>query len=176
MLINSSTDPPAHPPTKTTTLDDERPHSRGAKSLFSKYERVKDPIVSQFISSIPDSFPDAIDRMLEIINNNTSSYSLPPPVNDSILNNRVKLQEAISKFHSEAGTMTKAVSNSIVLLKDPSTKLFVSIHQPNLFAYSGVFKKIVLLQTLKNEVEKKENQREEGRGEKMEQRGAGWGG
>ena len=43
MLINSSTDPPARPPTKTTTLDDERPHSRGAKSLFSKYERVKDP-------------------------------------------------------------------------------------------------------------------------------------
>ena len=177
MLINSSTDPPARPPTKTTTLDDERPHSRGAKSLFSKYERVKDPIVSQFISSIPDSLPDAIDRMLEIINNNTSSsYSPPPPVNDSILNNRVKLQEAISKFHSEAGTMTKAVSNSIVLLKDPSTKLFVSIHQPNLFAYSGVFKKIVVLQTLKNEVEKKEkeNQREEGRGEKMEQMGAGW--
>jgi hypothetical protein len=177
MLINSSTDPPARPPTKTTTLDDERPHSRGAKSLFSKYERVKDPIVSQFISSIPDSFPDAIDRMLEIINNNTSSYSPPPPVNDSILNNRVKLQKAISKFHSEAGTMTKAVSNSIVLLKDPSTKLFVSIHQPNLFAYSGVFKKIVVLQTLKNEVEKKEKekqQHEEGGGEKMEQMGAGW--
>ena len=106
--------------------------------------------------------------MLEIINNNTSSYSPPPPVNDSILNNRVKLQKAISKFHSEAGTMTKAVSNSIVLLKDPSTKLFVSIHQPNLFAYSGVFKKIVLLQTLKNEVEKKEKEKqsEEGRGEK----------
>jgi hypothetical protein len=177
MLINSSTDPPTRPPTKTTTLDDERPHSRGAKSLFSKYERVKDPIVSQFISSIPDSFPDALNRMLEIINNNTSSYSSPPPVNDSILNNRVKLQKAISKFHSEAGTMTKAVSNSIVLLKDPSTKLFVSIHQPNLFAYSGVFKKIVVLQTLKNEVEKKEKQQhEEGRGEKMEQRGAGWGG
>jgi hypothetical protein len=177
MLINSSTDPPARPPTKTTTLDDEQSHSRGAKSLFSKYERVKDPIVSQFISSIPDSFPDAIDRMLEIINNNTSSYSPPPPVNDSILNNRVKLQKAISKFHSEAGTMTKAVSNSIVLLKDPSTKLFVSIHQPNLFAYSGVFKKIVVLQTLKNEVEKKEKekqQHEEGGGEKMEQMGAGW--
>ena len=52
MLINSSTDTPARPPTKTTTLDDERPHSRGAKSLFSKYERVKESIVSQFISKI----------------------------------------------------------------------------------------------------------------------------
>ncbi|HEY5631974.1 MAG TPA: hypothetical protein VIR31_07575 [Nitrososphaeraceae archaeon] len=57
--------------------------------------------------------------------------------------------------------MTPSVSNSITLLNDPSTKIFVSIHQPNLFAYSGIFKKIVLLQTLKSEVEKKMQQRHE---------------
>jgi hypothetical protein len=57
--------------------------------------------------------------------------------------------------------MTLGVSNSISRLNDPSTKIFVSIHQPNLFAYSGIFKKIVLLQTLKSEVERKMQQRHE---------------
>jgi len=125
------------------------------KSLFSKYERVSNPLVSQFISSIPDNFSGAVDRILHICAKSPPAAA-PLPINDFILNNRVKLQKFIKKFHSEAGTMTADVSNSITLLNDPSTKLFVSIHQPNLFAYGGIFKKIVLLQTLKNEVEKKE--------------------
>ena len=157
MLINSSTNPPDRPPATTTVND--RPPSRGTKSLFSKYERVSNPIVSKFISSIPDNFSDAVDRILDICTNSASPS--PPPANDLTLNNRVKLQKFIYKFHFEACTMTPGVSSSITLLNDPSTKIFVSIHQPNLFAYSGIFKKILLLQTLKSEVEKKMQQRRE---------------
>lgn len=154
MLINSPTASPARHP--ATAGDDQASISRrGVKSLFSKYERVSNPLVSQFISSIPDNFSGAVDRILHICAKSPPSAA-PLPINDFILNNRVKLQKFIKKFHSEAGTMTADVSNSITLLNDPSTKLFVSIHQPNLFAYGGIFKKIVLLQTLKNEVEKKE--------------------
>ena len=157
MLINSSTNPPDLPPA-TTTVNDMTP-SRGTKSLFSKYERVSNPIVSEFISSIPDNFSDAVNRMLHICTN--SAAPSPPSANDLTLNNRAKLQKFINKFHFEASTMTLGVSNSITLLNDPSTKIFVSIHQPNLFAYSGIFKKIVLLQTLKSEVERKMQQRHE---------------
>lgn len=154
MLINSPTASPARHP--ATAGDDQASISRrGVKSLFSKYERVSNPLVSQFISSIPDNFSGAVDRILHICAKSPPAAA-PLPINDFILNNRVKLQKFIKKFHSEAGTMTADVSNSITLLNDPSTKLFVSIHQPNLFAYGGIFKKIVLLQTLKNEVEKKE--------------------
>ncbi|MGI0048978.1 MAG: hypothetical protein ACREAW_05515, partial [Nitrososphaera sp.] len=45
------------------------------------------------------------------------------------------------------------VRSSIELLDDPTAKIVVSTHQPNLFAYGGVFKKIVLLEALKNAVE-----------------------
>ena len=127
--------------------------STDVKSSFSKYERVNNPIVSEFISSIPTSFVDIVNRMshMYIYNN----YR----VNDSILNNRIKLQKFIRKFHLDADTMTDNVNNKIALLNDPGTKLFVSIHQPNLFAYSGVFKKIVLLQAVKDLIKKQEEEK-----------------
>ena len=127
--------------------------STDVKSSFSKYERVNNPIVSEFISSIPTSFVDIVNRMSHMyIYNNYSA-------NDSILNNRIKLQKFIRKFHLDADTMTDNVNNKIALLNDPGTKLFVSIHQPNLFAYSGVFKKIVLLQAVKDLIEKQEEEK-----------------
>src|SRR5918912_828815 len=124
--------------------------STGVKSSFLKYQRVNNPIVLEFISSIPTSFVDIVNRMLHMYAY-SDSYT-----NDFILNNRIKLQKFIRKFHLDADTMTEGVSNKITLLSDPRTKLFVSIHQPNLFAYSGVFKKIVLLQAVKDLIEKQE--------------------
>jgi hypothetical protein len=127
--------------------------STDVKSSFLKYERVNNPIVSEFISSIPTSFVDIVNRILHM-------YSYPSfYTNDFVLNNRIKLQKFIRKFHLDADTMTVGVSNKITSLSDPVTKLFVSIHQPNLFAYSGVFKKIVLLQAVKDIIEKQEEEK-----------------
>jgi hypothetical protein len=124
--------------------------SKDVKSLlFSKYKKVNNPIVSEFISSVPDSLADAAYKITHL------PVHLSPK-NDRIIDNRIKLQKAIDKFQSEAGTMTTAVRDSLMLLDKPTTKVFVSIHQPNLFAYSGVFKKIVLLQSLKNMIERQE--------------------
>jgi hypothetical protein len=117
--------------------------------LFSKYKAINDPIVSEFISSVPNSLVDAAYRITH----------LPAhlcPKSDRIIDNRIKLQKAIDKFQSQAGTVTSAVTDSLMSLDNPATKIFVSIHQPNLFAYSGVFKKIVLLQSLKNMIERQE--------------------
>jgi hypothetical protein len=123
------------------------------KSSFLKYERVNNQIVSEFISSIPTSLEDIVNRMLHM-------YAFPRSyTNDFILNNRIKLQKFIRKFHLDADTMSVGVSNKIALLSDPNTKLFVSIHQPNLFAYSGVFKKIVLLHAVKDLIEKQEEEK-----------------
>ena len=136
-----------------TTIDKT---PRSVRSLFAKYESINHPVISEFISSIPNNFSDAVNKMM------SSSFTSPSnrattadhPVNHVILNNRAKLQKFIDKFHMEANTMTNGVSSNIKLLHLPTTKILVSIHQPNLFAYSGVFKKIVLLETLKNTIEK----------------------
>jgi hypothetical protein len=119
------------------------------RSLFSKYENVGEPIVSDYISSIPENLSDAVNKIL--------TRTEDVATNDFILNNRGKLQLLVDKFHREAATMTAGVTNKLRLLIDPKTQIFVSIHQPNLFAYGGVFKKIVLLQTLMRAVEERKS-------------------
>jgi hypothetical protein len=115
--------------------------------LFSKYGTIDNPIISRFISSVPTSLVDAAYRI---------THSHAEPKNDRIIENRIKLQKAIDKFQSQAGTVTTGVSDSLMSLTNARTKIFVSIHQPNLFAYSGVFKKIVLLQRLVNLIDREE--------------------
>lgn len=113
------------------------------RALFARFNQVNDPLVSKFTESIPEKFADAVDHL-------TSQKIL---ASDFVLHNRVMLKSFVKKFHSEAGTLTGRVRSSIELLDDPAAKIVVSTHQPNLFAYGGVFKKIVLLETLKNSVE-----------------------
>src|SRR6187200_451362 len=136
-----------------TTIDKT---PRSVRSLFAKYESINHPVISEFISSIPNNFSDAVNKMMSSSFTSSSNRAITAdhPVNHVILNNRAKLQKFIDKFHLEANTMTSGVSSNIKLLNLPTTKILVSIHQPNLFAYSGVFKKIVLLETLKNTIEK----------------------
>jgi hypothetical protein len=75
----------------------------------------------------------------------------PLPTKDKFVSiNRELLKEAITSFHSKAGTLNERIQNQIDLLSDENLKIFVGIHQPNLFAFSGVFKKLVLLESLAN--------------------------
>jgi hypothetical protein len=114
------------------------------RSLFSKYENVGDPLLSNYISSIPESLSSAVETITKRMSTDTTT--------DYVLNNRHTLQGLISKFHREADTASPAVMDKLKMLSDPDTRILVSIHQPNLFAFGGVFKKIVLLQTLLNAI------------------------
>ena len=111
------------------------------RSLFSEYERVNNPIVSEYISSIPESLSDAVKRVKEELTVTNA---------ENIISNRRKLAKHIAAFHSQAGTDFPGVNRSRMNIQDPSAQILISIHQPNLFAYGGVFKKIVLLQTIKS--------------------------
>jgi hypothetical protein len=122
----------------------EAQQSQKVRLLFSKYECINNSIISDFVSSIPDNFSDAFTTMLDTC----TAYS----TNDFIMKNRTRLQ----KFHIEANTMSSAVGRKLTLLTHPTTKIFVSARQPNLFPYGGVFKIIVLLQSLKDRIEKHE--------------------
>ena len=125
------------------TLVDKAPEVR---TLFSRFSQVNDPLVSGFARSIPEKFADAVDRVA------LQKFL----ANDFVLHNRFMLKSFIKKFHSEAGTLTDNVESCIDLLDNPTTKILVSTHQPNLFAYSGVFKKIVMLEALKRAVEERD--------------------
>jgi len=115
-------------------------------SLFSHFKDIDDITISNFISSTPVKFSETIDKL------STSNNRL---VNSQVLDNRSKLQIPIKNFHQMADTLTQSVVNSIKLLDDPKTMLFISTHQPNLFAYGGIFRKILLNQALKSELELK---------------------
>jgi hypothetical protein len=124
------------------------PTTQCIRSLFSRYEGVNNPILSDYISSIPERLSDAVIRVRE---------QLTVTNTENILSNRRKLAKHIAAFHGQAGTDLPAVEQSRMDIQDPSAQILVSIHQPNLFAYGGVFKKIVLLQTIKSMLEKKAN-------------------
>src|ERR687891_2758215 len=121
------------------------PTTQYIRSLFSQYERVNNPILSDFISSIPNSLSDAVKSVRKQLTVTNS---------EDILSNRRKLAKHIAPFHTQAGTDFAAVDQSRMNIQDSSAQILVSIHQPNLFAYGGVFKKIILFQTIKSMVER----------------------
>ncbi len=109
------------------------------KSLFSKYLKINNSNLNNFILSIPSNFNDVIKALNEYPNSQT---------NENIAINRKNLQHAITSFHQKAGTLTYKVNSQLNLLEGNKPKIIIAIHQPNLFAYSGVFKKIVMMETI----------------------------
>ena len=110
-------------------------------AIFSRYLNSSDSDISRFVQSIPSKFEDAVD----ILNKN------PLPETDEFVgSNRELLKKVVTNFHTKAGTLNENTRNQIDSLTNERSKIIVGIHQPNLFAFSGVFKKIVLLETLAN--------------------------
>ncbi len=112
---------------------------QGIEYIFSDYQKLDDPTINDFISGIPSKLSQACTDIL----NSFSSESTK-------IRCRAILKTQISKFHKETGTLTAPVNNSIRLVDLKDTKILIAIHQPNLFAYGGVFKKIILLHALKS--------------------------
>src|SRR5918994_158831 len=98
------------------------------RKLFSKYRSVEDPTISDYISSVPDTLSEAVDIVI------SSWFSEKYASTDHTLANRERLAQYIRDFHTAADTLSPDVSDSIGRLNDPSSRLLVSIHQPNLFA------------------------------------------
>jgi len=71
---------------------------------------------------------------------------------ESIRKKRVKLSNYAEAFHKECETLTPSVQKKIEDLKNGKSLVLMTAHQPNFFAYSGVYRKatlnFVLAQTL----------------------------
>jgi hypothetical protein len=113
-------------------------HNSKAKSVLLELEKIHDPIIDQFISSIPLDLSTAANRL-------NKNYQL----DELTIKNRALLKRYIFNFHNQAQTATKSVDVGLNMLSGNDTDLLVAIHQPNLFAYGGVFKKLILLKELK---------------------------
>jgi hypothetical protein len=116
-------------------------------AIFSRYLNSSESDISKFVQSIPSKFDEAVDILIK---------NPIPKTDEFIGSNRKLLRKATTNFHSKAGTLNEKLINQIDALSDERLKIIVGIHQPNLFAFSGVFKKIVLLESLANH-SKREN-------------------
>jgi hypothetical protein len=122
------------------------------RSLFSKFDIVRNQVISDYISSFPESLSEAAGRLL--IRGGQS-----PILSEIVQTNRARIGKYIENFHNQAGTTSSNINKCITALKSPSTEILVSIHQPNLFAFAGVYKKIILLQCLKSIAERRDSRR-----------------
>lgn len=109
------------------------------EKLFSKYLKLGLPDITEFLSSIPIKFDTGIKSLRD---------KSIPQIDSGIKINRKSLSKKIIDFHSKAGTFTNVIERECKNLENERVKIVVAIHQPNLFAFSGVFKKIVLLEYL----------------------------
>jgi hypothetical protein len=120
------------------------------RNLFSKFSVSENPTLSDYVSSIPDTLSEAISILL------SPKFAKDYSATDYTIANRRQLSQYVKRFHSQANTLSEGVTDSIGLLDDPLSRILVSIHQPNLFAYAGVYKKIILLETLRSIAESKD--------------------
>ncbi len=74
---------------------------------------------------------------------------------DQALEKNLKLAQFIEKFHEEAGTLTSTVTEQINSLYSKRPIIIMTAHQPNLFAYSGVFRKATLLHVLQQKLQER---------------------
>jgi hypothetical protein len=122
------------------------------RSLFSKFQAVENKVIADYISSFPESLSEAVDKVL-------SRNDQSPVIAETVMSNRARIVKYIDNFHHQAGTNTSKVKEGLAALQRPSTEVLVSIHQPNLFAFAGVYKKIILLQCLKSIAERRDRNR-----------------
>ena len=95
---------------------------------------------------IPETFKELVDN---IYNNHD-----PEKIAEKNLRNRRNFTDCIRKFHEEADTLTSLVRERIERLERENDHiLLLSAHQPNLMPYSGVIKKLTLMEAVKRRLE-----------------------
>lgn len=104
-------------------------------------------LVSEF-----KTFGEIVDACVSYYQDNVEKVRL-----DSVRKNRVALSGFVEKFHRDCGTLTPEVQEKIDALRGGDCMVVMSAHQPNLFAYSGVMRKITLTSVLSKELEKRLN-------------------
>jgi hypothetical protein len=72
---------------------------------------------------------------------------------EDVRKKRARLSEFGEVFHKECGTLTSSVQKKIEVLRNGGVLVLMAAHQPNLFAYSGVYRKATLTFVLAQKLE-----------------------
>jgi len=93
---------------------------------------------------------ETLQELVNSVHNNYNSES----ITEKILENRIKIIDNAKKFHEDAGTLTYPLNEEIERLEKTENHFFIlSSHQPNLMPYSGVIRKLTLLEAVKRRLE-----------------------
>ena len=74
---------------------------------------------------------------------------------DTVRKKRAQLSKYVEGFHKQCGTLTAPVQEKLQRLRDGNCVVLMTAHQPNLFAYSGVFRKATLNSVLSKVLEER---------------------
>jgi hypothetical protein len=105
---------------------------------------------SDFVNHEFKNFEELVNSCVAYYEGNLEKMKL-----DSVRKRRADLSGFVEKFHKESGTLTPEVQRKIDDLRSGDCVVVMSAHQPNLFAYSGVMRKITLISVLAKELEKR---------------------
>jgi len=86
-----------------------------------------------------DDFRKLVDSCVSFIERNKDEMN-----HDRIRERRGKLSFFVEAFHRDCGTLTPSVQKRIEDLRSGKGVVLMTAHQPNLFAYGGVFRKATL--------------------------------
>ena len=97
----------------------------------------------------PSTFEELVKACVSFYEDNKDKMN-----SKSIREKRARLADTVEVFHKECGTLTSSVKKRIDDLRNGIGIVLMTAHQPNFFAYSGVFRKatlnFVLAQKLEN--------------------------
>jgi hypothetical protein len=97
----------------------------------------------------PSTFEELVKACVSFYEDNKDKMN-----SKSIREKRAKLADSVEVFYKECGTLTSSVKKRIKDLRNGIGIVLMTAHQPNFFAYSGVFRKatlnFVLAQKLEN--------------------------
>lgn len=86
-----------------------------------------------------DDFKELVDSCVSFYEENKNKMSLK-----HIREKRAELSGFVEVFHKDCGTLTPSVQKRIEDLRNGVGLVLMTAHQPNFFAYSGVFRKATL--------------------------------
>jgi hypothetical protein len=107
-------------------------------------------LASNLVSPEFRTLGELVDACVSYYEDNVEKMKL-----DSVQKRRSDLAVFVEKFHRDCGTLTPEVQEKLETLRGGDCVVVMSAHQPNLFAYSGVMRKITLISVLAKELEKR---------------------
>lgn len=95
-------------------------------------------------------YPKTFEELVDCVQRRYNSKK----ISEKSLENRRTFADKAEKFHREADTLTAPVKECIETLKREKECIFLlSAHQPNLMPYSGMVRKLTLMEALKTRLE-----------------------